>query len=145
MYVRNCPKCGKEMQYSSKESLRSGNRRNSTCCSSRAKQYKVGQLHSEETKQKISQVNKGKEYNKSLLGKKQSPEHLAKRRAALKGRIPGFGGKSHSSITRQKQRAARIADLDSKFPIGWTSPNYNKTACELFEEINRELGWNGQH
>jgi hypothetical protein len=24
-------------------------------------------------------------------------------------------------------------------------PNYNPTACQLFEEINKELGWLGKH
>jgi hypothetical protein len=24
-------------------------------------------------------------------------------------------------------------------------PNYNRSACQLFEDINRKMGWNGQH
>lgn len=28
---------------------------------------------------------------------------------------------------------------------GQLTPNYNFKACELFEQINKEFGWNGQH
>jgi hypothetical protein len=145
MFTKECPTCNGIMQYSSKDSLRCAIKRGTTCCSPRSKQNRVGRVQSEESRKKISEANKGKEYNRSNLGKKESDETRRKKSIALKGRVPGFGGKSHSPETRQLHRERRLEDLDSKFPTGWTAPNYNKKACELFEEINQVMGWNGQH
>jgi hypothetical protein len=48
-----------------------------------------------------------------------------------------------SNETRQKMRLSAINRMNERY--GQVSPNYNLVACQLFEDINRELGWNGQH
>jgi hypothetical protein len=107
--------------------------------------YSIGRIHSEETKNKISKANKGQEYNKSRLGITESQETRKRKSNSLKGRTPGFNGKIHTEETKRKQREGRLADIDSKYPFGWTALNYNVKACRLFDEINLELGWNGVH
>lgn len=101
--------------------------------------------HTDETKNKISNSNKGKDYNKSRLGIKESDETKKKKSDKLKGRVGVFLNKKHTQETKLKMRLKRIDDLNKKFPNGWTAPNYNKSACKLFETINNEMGWNGQH
>lgn len=107
--------------------------------------YLTGRTHSEETRAKISKANKGQDYNKSRLGITESQETRNRKSSSLKGRISGFIGKIHTEETKRKQREGRLADIDSKYPFGWTSPNYNVKACRLFKQINSELGWDGMH
>lgn len=98
-----------------------------------------------ERARKISLANKGKEYNKSNLGKIFSKKTCQKLSKSLKGRIPGFGGKRHSIETRQRMSVKRLDLLHERFGEGQISPWYNKRACKLFEEINSTMNWNGQH
>ena len=116
-----------------------------TCYKCTDRSHAFSRTHTKETKEKISKANKGKEYNKSRLGITESPETRKRKSQSLKGRKPGFTGKIHTPETKEKQRDGRLRDIDSKYPLGWTCPNYNAKVCRLFEEINSELGWNGVH
>lgn len=145
-WIRTC-ECGNDVIHNSYESYERTLKEKRKCNSCKYKNGAPwdGKKHEEKTKQKISDVNKGKDYNKSRLGIKETEETKKKKSLALKGRSPAFKGKKHSLETKLKMRLKRIEDLDKKFPNGWTSPNYNKKACVLFEKINSELNWNGQH
>lgn len=143
-WERQCV-CGTKVQHKSYEGYLRAINANSSCNNCKKKDHWLGKKHSQETKEKISSANKGQEYNKSRLGIKESEKAIEKRSLALKGRKPGFGNKKHSQETKLKMRLKRIEDMNKKYPLGWTAPNYNKKACQLFEEINKELGWNGKH
>jgi very-short-patch-repair endonuclease len=88
----------------------------------------IGRKASVETKLKISISKKGipmplgtgEKISKSLKGKPKSNEH------------------------KFKLRCAKIRDLQSRFgeKLG---PNYNSTACKLFENINKQFGFKGKH
>ena len=132
---RVCPTCKKIVTHTSKEVARRSEGKECFDCAQK----------NPEKARKVSLTNKGKAYNKSNLGKKQSPEWIAKRSQALKGRVPGFGGKKHSIQTRQKMSQTRLNELVDRYGNGQISPWYNKEACQLFEEINSTMGWNGQH
>lgn len=144
VWERTCA-CGTLVCHKSHDGYLKAIKKNESCNSCKKTGHWLNRTHSEESKKKISSANKGKDYNKSRLGIKESEEAKEKRSALLKGREPGFVNKKHSSETKLKMRLKRIEDMDKKYPLGWTSPNYNKKACELFEEINKEMGWNGQH
>ena len=48
-----------------------------------------------------------------------------------------------SDETRSRMRLAAIERMKKQY--GQISPNYNKHACLIFEEINKEMNWSGQH
>jgi hypothetical protein len=48
-----------------------------------------------------------------------------------------------NSLCRKCYRLYRVEYLQS-IP-GWFGPGYNRQACEYFDELNKERGWNGQH
>jgi hypothetical protein len=135
MYTRICPKCKKEISH---KSIESGRRQEGKQC------WACAQADPKKA-ERVSLTNKGKSYNKSRLGIKESLETRQKKSQALKGRQPGFGGKKHSAQTRQKMSTRRAELLQQRFGHGQLSPFYNKDACILFEEINREMNWMGLH
>jgi len=51
-------------------------------------------------------------------------------------------GRKHSRETRRKMRLAAIARIGLG---GQKYPCFNSNACDIFEEINNEMGWDGQH
>ncbi len=116
-----------------------------TCTNCKKTDHWLGKNHTQESKDKISLANKDQEYNKSRLGVIESKEAKFKRSQKLKGRKPGFIDKQHNASTKLKMRLKRLADLEEKCGFDWSSPNYNKKACKLFEKINEELNWDGQH
>jgi len=143
-WVRICV-CGASITHNSYESYKRAISEKWKCKNCVKHLHWKNKKHTEETKNKISNSNKGKKYNKSRLGIKESNKTKNKKSVALKGRIAGFINKKHSKETKLKMRLKRIDDLNKKFPNGWTTPNYNKDACKLFETINNEMGWDGQH
>ncbi len=105
-----------------------------------------GKIHSKETRIKIGEVQRGRiPWNK---GKHNiySNETLKKMSDAFKGKPSNRKGSTHSDDTKTKLRLLRIQQIrDNKnngYPI---FPAYNPTACQLFEEINKEMNWQGQH
>lgn len=137
MFTRICPKCNAEVHHRSKDSL---NHSKDKVC------WTCANVNNAEKAKKISDANKGKEYNKSKLGVKESDETKQRKSIALKGRKPGFGGKKHTPETRQQMSECRAEMLRERFgKVGQLSPWYNKDACKLFDQLNEERGWNGQH
>lgn len=135
MYTRICPTCLNIIEHKTPQS---GKRMEGKEC------FSCAQKNPEKAR-RVSIANKGKEYNKSKLGYIESDETRAKKSLALKGRVPGFGGKKHKKTTRLKMSKRRSEMLRDRFGHGQISPWYNKDACKLFDEINAELGWNGHH
>jgi len=48
---------------------------------------------------------------------------------------------TQSEDFKQKQRNAYLLRIENKYSKVY--PNYNKAACYIFDEINKELGWEG--
>ena len=71
-YKRNCPKCGKELNYTQKGKLNQSIRENRNCHSCASKLHK----HTEEVKQKISNSQKGEKNH--MYGKRHSIEENIK-------------------------------------------------------------------
>jgi hypothetical protein len=135
MYTRICPTCGNSVSHTTKY----------VCKKSEGKEcFDCAQKNPEKAK-RVSQTNKGKDYNKSRLGVKESEETKKKKSLSLKGRVPGFGGKKHKPNTRQKMSEIRSQMLVERFGENQVFPYYNKSACQLFEKINKHFGWDGQH
>jgi len=142
-WKRTC-QCGRIVVHRSYEAyLRS--KKINTCTKCIVRDHWIGKLHSVESKSRISLANKGKDYNKSRLGVRESEETRRRKSIALKGNKSWLGRK-HSDSTRQKMSEARAKLLLQRFgEEHQISPWYNKTACALFETINKFFGWNGQH
>lgn len=65
----------------------------------------------------LNRCNGGKKF---YVEKTQTPEHLRRRRKALKGRRPGFVGKKHSPETKEKMRLSRLAHFEKNGKrTGW--------------------------
>lgn len=65
----------------------------------------------------INRCNGGKKF---YVEKTQTPEHVNRRKKALKGRKPGFVGKKHSPETKEKMRLARLAHFEKNGKrTGW--------------------------
>jgi len=87
MFVRNCPKCGKELSYSKKFNLNKAIKNNSVCVSCSKKGEKnpfYGKTLSEETRRNISEKMKGEKH--PFYGKTHSEETLHKMSDAKKGK-----------------------------------------------------------
>lgn len=153
---RNCPQCNKIIYYSSKQNLCRAEKNISVCRSCKM----TGRFHSKETKEKISTSQIGRvPWNKNKHGI-YSSDTLRKISLSSRGRISFRRGKSLSNETKKKiskslfgkkqsletrhrRRISMIETLNKKYLKVF--PNYNKNACILFEEINKELNWHGQH
>jgi very-short-patch-repair endonuclease len=146
-YHKNCPRCNKIIKFNTFSGFWKSKKYNRNCksCSTsiinfnRTKEDKLkrnasiksralGRSPSSETRIKMSIIRKGKsmpvgtgeKISKALKGKPKSDDH------------------------KLKLRCAKIKDLQSKFgkQLG---PNYNSTACKLFEDINKKFGLSGKH
>lgn len=150
-YTRTCPQCLKILSYSSKSKLSRANDENSTCKSCARKRQiitdetkkkwsitRTGRKLSDETRKKLSLVRKGRpisEKQKQQIsiansGSKFSAEFKQKCRERMLGNIP-------SEETRRKLRLAAIGR------IGQVFPSYNLSACKLFEQLEKEFGFDG--
>ena len=125
-----------------------------------------GNVHSEETKQKMSNVKKGK--NNPMYGRtrpdvgarNKTIENRRKLSEAQKGEKNHNYGKKRSEETRRKiseaekgktltqetkrkMRIAAIKRIERKH--GQVHPNYNPEACSLIDEYGKKYGYNFQH
>ena len=170
MYQRNCPQCNEIIVYTNKYYYNNSVKANRKCrkCGDingnktkwsdpniREKMIKnnkrfSGKTHSEQTKQEMSNSRKGElhpMYGKHINEKTKralsianknkvfTDEYRQKLSLALKKRKLTEEHKQNISLGIRKY----IIDC---FPSG---PIYNKTACKIFDEINKEMGWNGRH
>ena len=161
-YKRNCPKCGKEVFHTSKDSLyHSKNRKCKEC----HHKDRIGTHCSEESKNKIGQSMKrwfSISSNKQLwIERNNTPEVFKKRSDSHKGKIPPNKGipmtdeqklkcsqaqigtnigKKHSEETKRKHRINVLSKLRDK-NIGVFE---DKGAKEWFEKYNKETNSNFQ-
>ena len=82
-----------------------------------------GAVRSEETRKKLSEVNKGK--NNPNYGKSRTKETKRKQSIKSKGKNNHFYGKKHTEESKQKQRVLMTGRYD-----GEKNPFYNKTHTE---------------
>lgn len=163
---RNCPKCFKELIYSSYNSWYNSTINNCLCrsCSKCGMPNgRLGKKHTPETKLKMSVSAKNqlpisdktreklsiarknrittletrKKLSEIFKGRKVSDEHKIKLSESNVG-------KRRSEETKHKIRLATITDLTNKGIIG-ISKNYNPIACRFIDKLNKEKGWNLQY
>lgn len=72
-----------------------------------------GRIHSRETKEKISQMNKGNQYAKGTIRSKKYKEHMSQIASERIGEKNPFYGKKHSSETKEKIANANKGKLPS--------------------------------
>lgn len=120
-FSRSCPKCNKYLKYNDKYCFILANKNNSICrscatakSSNGRTSWNIGIPRTEQEKQKMSKRKK-EEYKKY-----------------------GF-----SSEHRQKISLAHRRRLSEELRGNNRSPRYNLEACKIFDEIEKELNWNG--
>jgi len=172
-WINKCSKCGKEKSYSRKYNLDRSIERGNLCgsCSKKGKlkseEHKrkigishIGINHTKETKLKLSISHKG------LISGEKNPWY-GKNRSGKNN--PNYGktgnksfwyGKSHTEETKKKISKSHIGikpSAESKYKMRLSAikrikekrikpyTNYNPKACEYFDKLNKERGWNLQH
>jgi hypothetical protein len=124
-WKRKCPNCGKDI-FHTKNNHRNWFEKKKSLCKSCSKIGKyVGRIVSDEHREKISKKLKGK-----------TPKNIELLLANNYNRVI-------SDATRNKMRDSRIAYL--KRTNTYYYPNFNLKACEYFDRLNKEMGWNGQY
>jgi endogenous inhibitor of DNA gyrase (YacG/DUF329 family) len=143
-YIRKCPNCNKEMIYDKYKSYLWALKNNGWChkcagiktINTRKERNNLynNRNQSYYSKKKMSLLHKGK--NNPFYGKFHTEKNkkLASKRAKSILRTDGW---------KRKQRLARIKNI--KLLCGNISPSYNKKACEYFEKMEKENGWNGYY
>lgn len=164
--TRNCPKCQKELIYSSYDSWYKCCKINSLCISCAKKGMPNGRLGKKNTpetilKMSISAKNKPpvseitrKKLSIALKKRKITLETRKKISKSLRGRIisdehklnlsKSNKGKERSDETKYRIRLATIRDLEKKGIVG-SVKNYNPNACKFIDNLNKECGYNLQH
>ena len=169
MYTRNCPQCNVTISYKNKYYYNQSNKLNRVCrkCGNinanklkwanpdvRLKMLKSkrfsGRTHSRETKAKMSADRTGDKH--PMFGKSISDHTRATIIKSNKNRVytdeyrkklsDAGRGRKFTVLHREKIGNSVRRYKSSCYPHG---PQYNKSACVIFEEINKEMGWNGRH
>lgn len=175
MWTRNCPDCGSQLFHKSEKSKYEAIRRRCLCrnCSERAKRRSTewkrecSDCHTILTYRDERARNRAEHKQKKcmsccqkgnipwIVGRKHTEETRAKIRAkratqvfteetrlklckARAGKPGGMLGKKHKPESIEKMMKWRVHNHGLQ-------PHYNPVACRVFDEINKELGWNGQH
>ena len=122
--MRKCPNCGKILKYKHHNTFREAIRSNRVCY-------------------KCAGKNRRKP-NKSFWDRKKNAPYYRL--------CPNCGDRiKYSDYTaiwrakKQKSVCMRCSAVRRHERRGQLYPNFNLKACKLFDEINRKLGWNGQH
>lgn len=101
---------------------------------------KIGKCRAPFTETHIQSMIEAQKCRKGVSLPKEIKEKIA---ASVSGQHNHMFGKHHSSDTKKKMRDSTIKRINLLY--GKVTPRYNPKACELFEEINTKLNWNGQH
>lgn len=136
IWTKKCPICQIDLFYREKDKLNRSIRENSTCRSCSNKGKNVGRKRTEE--QIIKMSNRMIGDKNPLFGKKRPKEIgeiISNRNRLL------WTGKEHTESTKLKMRETALKRVIQE--RGCIS--YNRDACALFDQINLEYNWNGQH
>ena len=175
---KNCPKCNCIIQYKNKRCLNKSIKKNQLCrsCSKEGIKFgkmsdehkekirfhhllngigkwMIGKKRSDDTKQKISESNKGKVFSQETkrklseqkIGNKNPSKRLDVRikiSDTIKRNPRIFSNETRRkiSIKAKEQMLKRIEILGIK-----PRPNFSLKACEFINKLNEEKGWNLQH
>lgn len=148
---RNCPKCNKKLKYNSRCNLLHANKMKALCrkcaCNEPSRIEKIRKAHLGQKRpasvgEKISKIKMGHSVSEETrmklrnanLGKKHTEESKQK---MSKNHTKYWLGKTRSEETKQKMRISAIKRIErDKLNGGQWCPNYNSTACILFDWAN---------
>lgn len=156
-WMRNCPKCGKSLNYTEKWVCDRANKQN-RICKSCSNHNKVRGCLLESTKSILSKRKMGKRptlsarlnMSKSQTGRKHSEETKLKMSGENNGMynihrygtMNPFSGKKHSEESRRKMRLAAIERIKQRSSNGFLN-NVNPKETEYFSKLEKEKGWDG--
>ena len=166
-YTKQCPTCGKLQSYTQICHLNRAIKNNLSCQSC----CKIGTILSAETRNKLSELRKGK--NNCRNGIRHTEESKHKMSVSKSGKnhpMYGVTGVNHHSFGRKLSdeykekiskslrgrkhslehcRKIRLSTIDfiSNCTLngGQLFPRYNPTACSYFDNLSKLNGWSLQH
>jgi len=142
-WTRNCPKCQKKIVHKNRHSYRTSVRTLRICISckmveqqARIKASKPTPIYARTCPLCNAEIIYANKWGMSVGCRKNRKCRSCTNKEIAKIRIfshehLSFLRKSYLDVLRKRK--------------GQLTPNYNFRACIIFDEINRELGWNGQH
>ncbi len=159
-FKRNCPNCGKVIQYKHKRDMVGANEKCTNCksCAKTGENHPMYGKHYPSYIIENRNIPKGKNhpmYGKpgTMLGKRHSEYTKQKQSNANSGRNNpmygskgGFFEKKHSTNTLRKLRKFAIKRIERNIKNGGQiTPFYNPEACKIIEQYGKEHGYNFQH
>lgn len=125
--IRKCPQCKKALTYSGKGHLIRAIKNNAICKGCKAKNQEVWK-HSILWKNHLKYC--------SMIWKKQCPRC---------GVDQIYKNKRNFDTCTKRNTVCRRCQLITRKPTYLDKPNYNPKACNFFDKLNKERGWNLQH
>jgi hypothetical protein len=160
-FSRICSFCGGLSYYSNNHDMNKAIRKNQRCRKCADRDHAVRMTGEGNPRFGVSvDVEVVAYIAKALRERTQTPEDIERNRRLLKdNRRTGkrkvlkerhkeklrqlTTGIKRSESCRQKHRELHLARIERQ--EGPLFPNYSRIACQMFDEINKELGWSGQH
>jgi hypothetical protein len=143
-WIRNCPSCSRVITHKNYTSYRNSVRTNRICIRCKM-QIQITELRKTTPPKSYTRicVDCGKE----LVYKcKYNLDKAIRKNTACKRCTVIRNSKIRKPFDREHLSKVRKNYLNIlRERKGQLTPNYNFRACEVFEQINKELGWNGQH
>lgn len=135
-YNRRCPRCNKEITYAYSSGYSRAKTKNSMCAGC----VKIGNDWTWNKGKKLPEPMRSKVIAAGLINLQKivipfTAEHCNNISRSQKGK----------KLTIDHKRRIRLGVIRSRSQNLKLYPNYTKYACQLFDEINHELGWRGQH
>jgi hypothetical protein len=137
-YKRNCPSCNKIINYTYSSGFYRAEAKNSLCAGC----VKIGNDWTWNKNKKLPEHIRQKV---AVAGTKTLMEKVNNKPRSLETREKLSKANKGKKLSTEHRRKIRIGVLKAKQNHIKLYPNYTKEACKLFDEINTELGWNGQH
>jgi hypothetical protein len=137
-HIKLCPKCKREMKYKQLSHLTRSKRENRTCkwckctTSNKKKCLKCSQLLDKRTI--------------SLLCRKCKPKKIYTRVCPRCDNTLTYSNAPNFCRAKKENSTCKHCNKPAKWLLGKIIvPNFNISACVLFDIINKEMNWNGRH
>lgn len=137
---RICPVCNKEVKYTTKWSRDDAVRKNKVCKECKPKIYRPDKGQIEKQRAKVLNWKPNEEQLKRMSSFQKGRKHTKEQHNKI---AESNRGKKRNGESKKRMRLSRIEYI--KLCKGQFYPTYNINACKYFEELDKEMCWNGEY